>query len=114
MADVDFSEMRIVSRLPHHAFAANGGAVPRGLVGSKIVRFGTINDAAKADSHEIEGGGLVIDYCPPGFDSVRRIVFSFTEEGMWVVYHGGGYARGAQSRLRSKITRRSASSNEPR
>ena len=112
MSEIDLSTVRVVFRLPHHSFAAHGGVVPRGLVGSKIVRFGTIDDIAKAACHQVDGGGLVIDYCPPGSASVRRVVFSFTEEGMWVVYHGGGYERGAQSALRSRTIRRSASSSD--
>jgi hypothetical protein len=34
----------------------------------------------------IEGGGLAIDYCRPGNEITRRIVFAFNELGMWVVH----------------------------
>ena len=49
--------------------------VPSELIGATILAFG----GAGWDSN---GGGLVIDYLNEG--RKRRIVLSFSEEGMWV------------------------------
>ena len=65
--------------------------------------WGILGDSIRGDQLLFAGLGL----------SVSCGLF-FTTEGMWVVYHGGGNERGAQSRLRSKITRRSASSSDPK
>ena len=53
--------------------------MPRDLTGATIVQLGTIEDGDL-----LEGGGLVVDYRPPGTERVRRIVFEFNEAGMWI------------------------------
>jgi len=57
-----------------------GKPLPKGIVGSKIVKFG-----AAPQSAEIEGGGLVIEYVPAGKKKSVVAVFAFTELGMWLV-----------------------------
>jgi hypothetical protein len=79
VTDRKLRKLPVVPRLPN--WRGTGKAVPRGLRGSEIVRFGTIEGA------ELEGGGLVIDYRSKGSAAVRRIAFSFNELGMWVTFH---------------------------
>jgi hypothetical protein len=50
------------------------------LRGATIVKLGG------TDQCGIEGGGLILDYLIA--DEVRRIVFGFNENGMWVEYEG--------------------------
>jgi hypothetical protein len=53
------------------------------LRGAKIVACG-----APVDPAAVEGGGLIIDFIPDGSDTVRRVVFAFTELGMWIEFYG--------------------------
>jgi hypothetical protein len=55
----------------------------RSLAGARIIRAG-----APVTDKPVEGGGLVIDYVRDGDDQVRRLVFGFNDEGMWVEYEG--------------------------
>jgi hypothetical protein len=55
-----------------------GEPVPADLIGAKIVAFGSAPRGAG-----IEGGGLIVDYVPLGTEDISRVVFSFTEVGMW-------------------------------
>ena len=51
---------------------------PSDLIGASIVRLGTVPDM------DAEGGGLVIDYTPLGSAEEKRVVFEFSDVGMWV------------------------------
>jgi hypothetical protein len=81
---VDYAKIEISGELPpagdytereHSLFAR--------LVGAKIVACG-----APVDADAVEGGGFVIDYIPAGSGAVHRVVFGFTELGMWVEFDG--------------------------
>lgn len=61
---------------------SEGRTTPPDLIGSTIVGFGTFEEC-----HNLEGGGLVIDYIPAGSKETKRVVFEFTELGMWVSSH---------------------------
>ena len=79
--------LAVIPRLPDARGPLLGEDVPTGLVGSRIVRFGTVEDVGG-----MEGGGLVIDFIPDGEDRERRVVFSFNELGMWITYQGDSNA----------------------
>ena len=76
---IDFSTLRVFPLLPNYFHFEQGNPLPKGLVGSIIVRMGTI-----PASGEVEGGGLVIDYRRPGSKKTRRVVLAFNELAMWV------------------------------
>ena len=83
-----FSQMKVVERLPHWRGDGSGDLLPNGLVGASVVRFGTISREDRDGCiPRPEGGGLVIDYVPKGSRATLRTVFSFSEEGMWIVYN---------------------------
>lgn len=69
-------DKKIIGRLPSRR--GDGDPVPSGLVGSKIVSFGTYIDG----DVNFEGG-LVIDY-ETADGTVKRLELGFTELGMWV------------------------------
>lgn len=77
MSDIETAE--VLPKLPNYFHPERGEAVPDELIGAEIVRFGTVSK-----EHHIEGGGLVIDFMPRGSETTRRIVFAFSETGMWV------------------------------
>lgn len=52
--------------------------VPEDLIGAQIINMGT------PEISNLEGGGLIIDYKPLGSTSIRRIILSFNELGMWI------------------------------
>jgi hypothetical protein len=52
--------------------------VPAGIIGSRIIAFGT------TPGSETEGGGLVIDYMAAGEVMARRATLGFNELGMWI------------------------------
>ena len=52
--------------------------IPAGIIGSRILAFGTIPGS------ETEGGGLVIDYVPKDEARARRVTLGFNEAGMWI------------------------------
>jgi hypothetical protein len=85
----DLSRADVLPNLPNYFHPEDGGPLPAGLVGARIVRFGTLPGATReAREDRPEGGGLVIDYVPEGKKKVRRVVFGFNENGMWVVFEG--------------------------
>lgn len=71
---------RVLSFLPNRG-GRDGMPFPADLEGATILQFG----AAHPDA-DVEGGGLVIDYRPKGAWRKKRVVFAFTELGMWVEY----------------------------
>ena len=79
----DYSHLQPTDKLPESFFPENGEAVPFGIIGSKIVRFGGGPRGAN-----LEGGGLIIDYLPHNSDCLMRVVLEFMERGMWVSYVG--------------------------
>jgi hypothetical protein len=80
---VPYEKLAIVPALPAGRHYPEGGEdVFRGLLGATIVRVGS------TDEDGIEGGGLIIDYRTLGSREVRRVVFGFNENGMWVEYDG--------------------------
>jgi hypothetical protein len=60
-----------------------GDPIPETLLGATVVNIGTLYGAGT------EGGGLVIDYRKPKSDKVDRLIFGFTELGMWVESDSG-------------------------
>jgi hypothetical protein len=85
-----FEEMKVADILPNLTQSAVDG-LPKGLLGSRIIRFG----AAPKESR-IEGGGLIVDYEVRGEGTIRRVVFSFSEVGMWVEYAGACHTGGSE------------------
>ena len=69
----------IILRLPDRFHRDAGKDIPEGLIGSKIVSFGTLPSAA------VEGSGLAIDV-EQSDGQRRRFVFAFNELGMWVQF----------------------------
>jgi hypothetical protein len=57
-------------------------AIPDGIVGATILRFGTIA------WEELNDVGLVIEYAPCDGSPPRRVSLGFSELGMWVEYLG--------------------------
>jgi hypothetical protein len=79
-----FSSMSVDPRMPVSNKRRPGQPVPQDLIGASIIRIGTI----PPDGPEVEGGGLVIDFMKYMDKEMRRIVFEFNENAMWVVYEG--------------------------
>ena len=79
----DFSQMKILPQLPDRFVSGRGDPVPVELRGATIVNIGGCADPTCA-----EGGGLVVDFRKRGGGHIERIVFAFTELGMWVTYRG--------------------------
>ena len=50
------------------------------LVGATITAIG----AAPQGARRFEGGGLVVEYRPPGSAALERITFAFNELGLWI------------------------------
>jgi hypothetical protein len=73
------ASMNVDCRLPNFFDPKDGGEVPSDLIGAVIVRFGSV-----PEPRLVEGGGLVIDYQPAGSAEIKRVIFAFTELGMWV------------------------------
>lgn len=71
--------MQLLDKLPHYFRPRDGDEVPQQLIGARILRFGTV----ETEKRGLEGGGLVIEYTPKNSRRRRRILFEFTEEGMW-------------------------------
>jgi hypothetical protein len=81
--------LEVLPRLPNRFQPEDGDRVPRGLVGAKVLRFGTVSkDEAATVAPSLEGGGLVIDYIRDGDRFPSRVVLEFNELGMWVAYQG--------------------------
>jgi hypothetical protein len=75
----DWSNMPVVAALPASLHPAEGGEdVLRRLAGATIVHIGA------PETSSFEGGGLVLDYTLPGSTVQHRIIFAFTELGMWI------------------------------
>lgn len=77
-------ELRVMtplSTLPKAMHLHGGDEIPEGLIGAKIVRFGAV-----PKRNFVEGGGLIIDFISEGDDKIRRVVFEFTELGMWAIF----------------------------
>lgn len=76
---MNYSALSVNEALPGYFHGPDGGEdVFRRLAGAKIVRFGSTNERG------IEGGGLILDYELQG--NRQRLVFAFTELGMWIEY----------------------------
>jgi hypothetical protein len=76
---VDYAGLNIVEGLPDYFHGPSGQeSIFRRLPGAKILRIGSTNERG------IEGGGLILDYELNG--KSHRLVFAFTELGMWVEY----------------------------
>jgi hypothetical protein len=86
---VRLASLEIIPRLPDCFSHERGNELPPGLVGSRVLRFGTVKtEISEATKPMLEGGGLVIDYVPQGSTTPVRVVLSLNEAGMWVVYQG--------------------------
>jgi hypothetical protein len=80
----DLASVEIVAELPPAGhYTERGYRAFERLPGAKIVACG-----APADPDLVEGGGFVIDYIPAGAETVHRLVFAFTELGMWIEFDG--------------------------
>lgn len=77
----NLANKKVVNLLP--SIQGKGDKIPKSLIGSKIVNFGTFSNL-----RECEGGGLVIDYRQSDNGKIKRVVFGFSELGMWVEYIG--------------------------
>jgi hypothetical protein len=85
----DLRRLQVIPRLPNRSEPNGGGCLPGGLVGARILRFGTVDPGgAGATGQSPEGGGLVIDYLPEDHGAPSRVVLAFNELGMWVAYQG--------------------------
>ena len=81
---VDFAKIKIVGELPPAGdYTDRACSVFQRLAGATIVNCGS-----PSDPELVDGGGFVIDYVPHGDKAVRRLVFAFTELGMWIEYDG--------------------------
>jgi hypothetical protein len=79
----------VIPRLPDCFGHERGDELPNGLVGGRVVRFGTFKSGvSNVSGSRLEGGGLVIDYVPESSIDTHRAAFGFNELGMWVVYQG--------------------------
>lgn len=83
MSDKHLESVGLVRKLPDIYRRRDG--LPDGLRGARIVDIGTPRDPSL-----VEGGGLVIDYCPEGSKTTRRVVLAFNELGMWVEEYFAG------------------------
>jgi hypothetical protein len=82
MTNFEYESLPVVGELPSGTNDPHGGkTLLRRMSGARIVRIGGTNA-------DIEGGGFIIDYICGGENQVRRVVFAFTELGMWVEYEG--------------------------
>jgi hypothetical protein len=81
--EIDWSNAEILPNLQDYFRPEDGKALPEDLIGATVVGRGTVAEEGVA-----EGGGLVIDYRPPRSRTTKRVVFSFNELGMWVIYSG--------------------------
>jgi hypothetical protein len=80
LADID-----VIPRLPH--WPGPGAPLPPGLIGAKILKFGTVEEEiANEVLRGLEGGGLLIHYLPEGETEPKTVAFSMSECGMWVEY----------------------------
>jgi hypothetical protein len=70
-----------IERLPIAYTAEGGDPVPQQLLGAKIVRLGTMHYRSGQGA---ESGGFAIEYIPADSTQTRRIVFGFSEQGLWV------------------------------
>jgi hypothetical protein len=74
---VNYSALNVVEALPGYFHGPAGDeAVFRRLAGASIIRIGSTSDES------IEGGGLILDYAIGG--EPYRLVFGFSELGMWI------------------------------
>lgn len=88
---MDYAKLEITEALPSLFHGPDGAEdVFRRLRGAEIMRLGST--AAEG----IEGGGLVLDYKLS--EQTYRLVFAFSELGMWVVYDSFTFASSAESR----------------
>jgi hypothetical protein len=84
---VDFKRMEVEPRLPYRFggsganYGDNARALFESMRGARIVAIGM--PPAEAN---IEGGGLVIDFIASEETAMRRVVFGFSEGGMWVEF----------------------------
>ena len=83
MSERDYSSTEIIPNLPYAFHPEHGHALPDDLVGSRIIRMGTVSEDIAP-----EGGGLVIDFCKLGEVDIQRIVFGFNGSALWVEYQG--------------------------
>jgi hypothetical protein len=59
-------------------------AIPDGIVGARILGFGSINrNEFRSHAPHIVNGGLFIDYLPQGSLRSRRVAIGFSDLGMW-------------------------------
>jgi hypothetical protein len=74
-----FEQVPIIEALPDFFQGPSGGEVVlQRLAGARIIRVGSTTE------EKIEGGGLIIDYELSARE--YRLIFAFSELGMWIVY----------------------------
>jgi hypothetical protein len=78
--DVDWANMEMQMGLPDGFYQGNNEPVPEELIGAQIL---TIQSAPQGSCE----GGLVINVLTADH-RFMRVVFAFTEEGMWVEHVG--------------------------
>jgi hypothetical protein len=88
---VDYAGLKIVEALPDFfAVPTARRDIFRRLAGAKIIRIGS------TEGGQIEGGGLLLDYEMNG--KIHRLIFAFSEIGMWVEYDSLTSSNSAESR----------------
>jgi hypothetical protein len=69
----------MVRYLPRLFDSSAREVVPADLIGATIQNFDSMPEDA-----ELDGGGLIVEYCPAGESTSKTIIFSFNELGMWI------------------------------
>jgi hypothetical protein len=78
-------DAKLVPMLPPYSREWDAEPIPEGIVGAKILGFGSVHrDQLPDNACSTSNVGLVIDYLPGGDSQARRAVLGFTELGMWI------------------------------
>lgn len=78
----ELSRLPVLPTLPNFFSSQPPDPTPRGIVGAKIINFGSAPREAELE------GGLIIDYIPAGETQTIRVVLGFNEIAMWIHYYG--------------------------
>lgn len=77
----------LLPRLGPASDSDDGCPIPKGIVGSTIIRFGTINRNEFPEwASPVESAAIVVDYLPAGATAARRAAFGVSELAAWVEY----------------------------
>jgi hypothetical protein len=85
--EADLARLDVIPLLPFLFDPEAGGELPPGLIGSTVIKFGTVARHIVRDLLPgLEGGGLIIHYRAAGETRTRVVALSMCEEGMWIEY----------------------------